>query len=156
MSDSIFDGINNAKVTNTGNWVRPGRYKAEINGVRMTKKFNGDQFVAIEMVITEVFDDGGDGQDGKALKGHKVGEEVTHLLKCSQPSFLGNFKQFASAALGCNPDEVGKAEANRITSDEQPMAGIDILLNAQTITTKAGNPFTKVTYATADTADDSQ
>jgi hypothetical protein len=143
MSGSIFDGIENAKVSNDGNWVRPGKYTATIVGVKMVKKFNGDQFVAIELKIASVLDD----ENGT---GHKVGEDVTHLLKVANPSFLGNFKQFASTALGCEAEDLGKAEADRITSDEQPLAGIEIALTARQIKTQKGNPFTKVMYSDAD------
>jgi len=140
---SIFDGIEDAKVSNEGNWVRPGKYTASVVAVKLVKKFNGDQFLAIELKIATVADDA----DGV---GHKVDEDVTHLMKVSNPSFLGNFKQFASTALGCEADDLGKAEADRVTSDEQPLAGIEIGLTARQIVTQKGNPFTKVMYFDVD------
>lgn len=135
----IFDGIDDARVSGDGNWVRPGHYFARINGVKLTKKFTGEHFLAVEMQIVQALDD----DEGT---GHRVGEDVTHLMKASSPSFLGNVKQFVSATLGCSPDEVGKAEADRVTSDEQPLAGIVVEFVGREITTKAGRPFTKVTY----------
>lgn len=140
---SIFDKIGDAKVSQDGNWVRPGKYTARIDGVKLVKKFNGEQFVAIEMHVLSVLED----EDGS---GHKVGEDITHLLKVQNPSFLGNFKQFASTALECNPDDLGKAEADRVTSDEQPLAGIEIAFNARQVPTKAGGQFTKVMYSNVD------
>lgn len=140
---SIFDKIGEAKVSQEGNWVRPGKYTATIVAVKMVKKFNGDQFVAIEMKIVSVLDDA----DGA---GHKAGEDVTHLLKASNPSFLGNFKQFASTALGCDADDLGKPEADKITSDVQPLAGIEIGFNARQKPTKAGKVFTLVMYYDVD------
>lgn len=135
----IFDGIDDAKPSASGNYIRPGHYFARIDGVRLVKKFTGEDFLAIEMNVVQVLDD----EDGT---GHRVGEDITHLLKSTQPSFLGNVKQFICATLGCSPDEVGKAEADRVTSDEQPLAGIVIEFVARTTTTRAGKPFTKVTY----------
>jgi hypothetical protein len=140
---SIFDKIGEAKVSQEGNWVRPGKYTATIAGVKMVKKFNGDQFVAIEMKIVSVLDDA----DGS---GHKAGEDVTHLLKVANPSFLGNFKQFASIALGCDADDVGPAESDRITSDEQPLSGIEVGFNARQKPTQKGGVFTLVMYSDAD------
>jgi len=140
---SIFDKIGDAKVGQEGNWVRPGKYTAKIHGVKLVKKFNGDQFVAVEMTVLTVADDEGG-------TGHKVDEEITHLMKVGNPSFLGNFKQFASEALGCSPDDLGKAEADRITSDEQPLAGIEIGFRARQKPTKAGGQFTLVMYANLD------
>lgn len=144
---SIFDKIGDAKIGQEGNWVRPGKYTARIHAVKLVKKFNGDNFVAVEMTVLTVVDD-----DGGA--GHKVDEEITHLMKVSNPSFLGNFKQFASEALGCSPDDLGKAEADRITSDEQPLAGIEIAFRARQKPTKAGGQFTLVMYSDLSAGDE--
>ena len=140
---SIFDKIGDAKVGQDGNWVRPGKYTATIHAVKLVKKFNGEEFVAIEMVIASVLDN----DDGK---GHKVEEEITHLMKVQNPNFLGSFKQFASVALGCDADDLGKPEADKITSDEQPLAGIEIAFKARQVPTKKGGQFTKVMYSDAD------
>lgn len=136
----IFDKIEGATVTGDGNWVRPGRYTAEINAVKLSKKHTGEEFVAIEMTIVSVLDD----DEGK---GHKVGEDIVSLMNASKMSFLGNFKQFISASLGVSPDDVTKAEALRVTSDAQPMAGIVVEFSARIIITRAGDPFTKVMFA---------
>ena len=143
---SIFDKIGDAKVGQEGNWVRPGKYTAKIMAVKLVKKFNGDQFVAVEMKVLTVIDN----DDGK---GHKADEDITHLMKVNNPSFLGSFKQFASAALGCDPDDLGKAEADRVTSDEQPLAGIEIAFRARQKPTKKGGEFTLVMYSDTDATD---
>lgn len=139
MSDGIFDGIGNAKPSGDGNWFRPGHYYSEIQAVKLATKFNGEKFLAIEQKIVKVLDN----DEGR---GHKVGEECTHLLKVANPSFLGNVKAFIAAALGCSPDEVGKAEADRVTSDEQPLAGIVVEVVARVKPKRNGDPFTLVTY----------
>ena len=136
---SPFDEIENAPVSGTGNWVRPGRYEAEIVAVKLTQKYTKEQFLAIEMVIRNVLDN----DDGA---GHKVGEDVTHLMKVANASFLGNVKQFISTTLACDPGDVDQAAADKVTSADQPMAGLTIAFNARQIKTQAGNPFTKVTY----------
>ncbi len=135
----IFDNIEQAAVGGDGNWVRPGRYTAEIMAVKLTKKFTGEEFVAIEMTVISV-------EDNDEGKGHKVGEAITQLMKVNNASFLGNFKQFISSTLGVSPDDVTKVEAQRATSDEQPLAGIVVSFNARTIKTKANTDFTKVTF----------
>jgi hypothetical protein len=140
---SIFDKIEDAKVGQEGNWIRPGRYTARVDGVKMVVKHTGEEFVAIEMTILSVIDD----ENGT---GHKAEEEITHLMKVQNPSFLGSFKQFASVALGCEPDDLGKAEADKITSDEQPLAGIEIAFRARQKPTKKGGQFTLVMYSDVD------
>ena len=137
---SIFDKIGDASVSQGGNWIRPGKYTARVDGVKLVKKHTGEEFVAIEMNILTVIDN----DDGK---GHTVDEDITHLLKVQNPSFLGNFKQFASEALGCEADELDKAAADKITSDEQPLAGIDIGFRARQKPTKKGGQFTLVMYS---------
>jgi hypothetical protein len=137
---NIFENIGNAKVSQgDGNYVRPGHYYARLNAVKLTQKFTGEQFLAVEMTVVSVLDD----DEGR---GHKVGEDTTHLMKAASPSFLGNVKAFIAATLGCSPDEVDQNSADRVTSDEQPLAGIVVELVGRQITTKAGKPFTKVTY----------
>ena len=140
---SIFDKIGSAKMGQAGNWVRPGRYTARVDAVKLVKKFNGEEFVAIEMTILTVLDD----ENGT---GHKAEEEITHLMKVQNPSFLGSFKQFASTALGCDPDDLDKPAADKITSDEQPLAGIPIAFLARQKPTKAGGQFTLVMYSDVD------
>ena len=144
---SIFDKIGSAKMGQAGNWVRPGRYTASVDAVKLVKKFNGDEFVAIELTILTVIDD----ENGT---GHKVEEEVTHLMKVRNPSFLGSFKQFASVALGCEADDLDQAAADKITSDEQPLAGIEIAFLARQKPTKKGGQFTLVMYSDPDADDD--
>lgn len=136
---SIFDGIEKARSSEyDGNYVRPGVYAAEIVGVKETQNHAKVKFVAIEMKITSVIR----AEDG----GHKEGEDITHLLKVAVPNFLGNFKQFVSVALEVEPDDVSEQDALRVLSDEQPLSGYTIAFKARNTTTRAGDPFTKVTY----------
>ena len=112
-NSSIFDDIGSAKASNDSNYVRAGTYEAELGKVELTKNHAKVEFLAIEMTVTKVIDD----DDGK---GHKEGEDITHLMKVQNTSFLGNFKQFAASALSCDADQVGKKEADRITGDVVP------------------------------------
>jgi hypothetical protein len=131
----VFDEIGGAKASTDSNPVRPGDFDAVIVECKMVKKFNGDVMMLVNMTVTFV-------REGDL----KVGEDVTHFLKVNQPSFLGNVKQFVSATLGCSPDDVGKAEAERVVSEENPLAGKEVRVTARKITTRTGNPFTKVFY----------
>ena len=139
MSNSPFDNIENAKATEGGNWVRPGRYQVELGTVKMTKSRKKEEFLTIESTVTEVIDNA----DGV---GHRKGEEIVHMLKVSLDSFLGNAKQFVAASLGCHPDDVGSAEADTVVSERQPLEGRVVEFVAENITTAAGHPFTKVIY----------
>lgn len=135
----IFDKIGDAKMSGEGNYVRDGDYEAELVSVKLVESARSGQLLAIESRITKVLDD----NNGA---GHKVGEDVVQFMKVTSPSFLGNVKQFISSSLGCSPDDVGKNEADKVTSDEQPLAGLVVRFTARTIKTQAGKDFTKVTY----------
>lgn len=136
---SPFDNIEAAKATEGGNWVRPGRYQAELGAVKMVTNRSKAELMAIESKIVAVLDNAGGA-------GHRVNEEIVHFLKVSLDSFLGNAKQFISAALTCHPDDVGASQADTVVSDEQPLAGIIVEFTAVNIKTKAGGDFTKVMY----------
>lgn len=136
---SPFANIENAKSTEGGNWVSPGRYQAELGAVKMVKNRSKKELLAIESTITKVIDNANGA-------GHRVGEEIVHFLKVELDSFLGNAKQFISAALTCHPDNVGSDQADFVVSDEQPLAGIVVEFTAINIKTKANNDFTKVMY----------
>ena len=147
--DDAFDGIENAKTGFDSNFLREGRYRTVITAAKMTKKFNGDQFFAIEQKVTDVLEADGNNP-------HKVGEEVVHLIKRSMPGFLGMVKQFCAAALGCDEDEITKDRVARIISDEQPLAGMPVEWRGRQVQTKAGKDFTKVTYFTVDDESESE
>lgn len=139
---SPFDKIENAKATEGGNWVRPGRYQAELGAIKMVTNRKNQDLMAIESTITAVIDNAGG-------VGHRVGEEIVHFLKVELDSFLGNAKQFISAALGVHADAIGAEQADTVVSDEQPLAGIIVEFTATTIKTKAGTDWTKVMYVGA-------
>lgn len=143
----VFDGIENASAGYDSNYIRNGRYWARIGTVKVTQNFRREQFLAIELTVVHVLDD----DEGR---GHKAGEDIVHLIKAQSDMFLGNVKQFVSSALGCGPDAVDKNAAEKIVSDEQPLAGIVLNVSGREITTKQGKPFTKVTYGAEVTAEE--
>lgn len=135
----IFDKIKEASVSRDGNFPRIGTYWARIGAVKVTQKFTGEQFVAIEMSVVRSL-------DSSVENPHKPGEDITHLLKVAQEMFLPNMKQFIAASLGCSPDEVGPKEAEHVTSDEQPMAGLVVEFAARNTKTRKNTDFTKIVY----------
>jgi len=131
----VFDKIGDAKSSQDSNPVRPGEFHGRIDEVKLVEKFDGTKLCLINMTVMAV-------QNGD----HHEGEEVTHFMRTDSLSFLGNFKQFVSSTLACDPDQVGTAEAERVTSDEQPLAGKIVRVKARIIQTRKGNDFTKVHY----------
>lgn len=131
-----FDKIGSAKATQDSNPVRPGKIHARITECKLITKWNKDVMMLVNMVVLKVID--GD---------HREGEEITHFMLEKHPSFLGNVKAMVANTLGCSPDQVGEAEAERIVSEENPLAGYEIVVKARVIKTRANNDFTLVHYA---------
>ena len=131
----VFDKIGDAKSSQDSNFIRPGDFDAKITECKVREKFNGDKMMLVNMTVTAV-------REGD----HRVGEEITHFLKQSQAPFLANVKQFISSTLQCDPDDVGAAEAERVTGEENPLAGYEVRVKARIKPTQAGNPFTRVFY----------
>lgn len=131
----VFDKIEDAKSSQDSNPVRPGEIWAKITECKLVEKYNKDKLMLINMTVVRVLE--GD---------HRVGEDITHFLKTNSDSFLGNVKQFVASTLGCNPEDVGQPEAERVVSEQNPMAGFIIEVKSRMIKTRAGKDFTKIHY----------
>lgn len=131
----VFDKIGDAKSSEDSNPVRVGEIVAQITECKIITKYTGELMMLINMTVKEVLD--GD---------HRPGEEITHFLKVASPSFLGNVKQFIASTLEVDPDQVSKKDAERVTSDENPLAGMVVRVGARMIKTREGKDFTKVFY----------
>lgn len=138
----MFDGIEDAKASFDSNYERNGHYIMRIDRVKADKSRKGDGFVAFEKTVLHVFDDG----DGERESWHRPGEAVTHMLMEKHDSFLGNLKAAIAGCFGCDPTEVTKAVCTQVVGAEQALAGMIVEMRNRDILTRAGNPFTKVTY----------
>lgn len=138
----MFDGIEGAKASFDAKYQGPGHYLNRIDRVKADKTRAGDEFMAVEMTVMHTFMDG----LGAPEKWHKAGEATSHLMMKKHDSFLGNVKAMVANLLGVHESEVTKADCERISSAEQPMAGMVIELSARDILTKKNQPFTKVSY----------
>jgi len=151
----MFSGIRDAKMSTDSNYARRGHYLAMITKMKADETRAGDDFVAVEMTILHTFEDG----DGKDLQGsddarpedtwHRPGEDMSHLMMAKHDSFLGNLKACIANVLDVEPAEVTEEACIEATDPDgaQPMAGRVVELKNRVITTRAGKPFTKVSYA---------
>lgn len=136
----IFGGIEGAKASFAANYVRPGHYFNRIDRLKVDKTRKGVSFLAIEMTVIAVL-------DNPEAKAQRVGENVTHMLTADKDSFLGNVKAFVANVLSCSADEVTPEHCKALTDETtQPLKGMVVEVVANTITTRAGKPFTRVAY----------
>lgn len=136
---SIFKGLKDAKPSVDGNYERIGKYLERIDRIKVDNSRKGDAFVAVEKTVVRVLDDA-QGQ------GHKVGEQVTHMMMPKHDSFLGNIKGMLASLLEMKPEEIGEEAAEMVCDEKQPLAGMLIECHNHIITTKKGAPFTVIHY----------
>ncbi len=133
----LFDKIKNAKAGFNSVWEGPNHSFQIVDRVKegTTRPPGARPFVAIEKRIIHVF-------DGE----HAQGTEVCHMLMADQDSFDGNFKGFVMGVTGCADEEVTSELCEQIIGKGNPLGGLVIECKAHNIVTRAGNPFTKVSY----------
>ncbi|MCP4897865.1 MAG: hypothetical protein GY906_12910 [bacterium] len=136
---NLFSGIKDAKARLDANYERPGHYVLRIDALKIGRTRKGDDFMAVEKTVLHVLDD----DEGK---GHKVTENVTHMMMAKHDSFLGNVKAMFAKLLDCATDDVDSDACMAVCGDDQPMSGMIIECKNRNITTKAGNPFTVINY----------
>jgi len=139
LLNTMFTGIRDAKAQMDANYMRPGIYWSRIDRVRVDISRKQEAFVAIEQTVIHILDD-------DDAKGHKKGENVTHMLMPKHDLFLSNMKGFIAGALSMNVDDITETEAMSCCGVEQPLTGTVIECRNRQIQTKAGNPFTVIKY----------
>jgi hypothetical protein len=139
MSNSIFAGISDAKARTDANYERPGNYIELIRRVKADRSRKGEDFVAIEKTVLAVLDD----DEGR---GHRVGDEVTHMLMAKHDSFLGNIKAMISAVFNVPTDQVSESDAVEVCADNQPMSGAVVECANRNQVTRRGTDFTIINY----------
>ena len=147
----IFDGIEKKKAShNGGNFVKSGHYFSVLDRVKSGESSRGKgAFVAIEQRVLAALPDGDIPVDENfkllsAEAWHRPGENITHLMMDKHESFLGNFKAFAANIGGVAEEEITDKRCQEIT--EGLFDGLFIEFKARTTKTRAGKPFTVISY----------
>lgn len=135
----LFRGITGTKPNIRGNYERVGHYLEKIVKIKAGRKFNNEEFLAVEKQVVHVLNDA-EGQ------GHRVGEEVTHMMLPRFPSFKGNVVAMVAGIMGCDPDAVTDELFEHICSDAQPLSGWTIECFNRMTNTRANKPFTDISY----------
>lgn len=118
---SMFSGIRDARSASDVNYARAGTYLCRIDRCKTGVTRKRIEFTAIEMTIIHVYDDA----EGK---GHRLGETVTAYYGSDNDYFLSEIKGFIAALLDANEDEIDEDDCFEMVSDEQPFAGMTIVM----------------------------
>jgi len=134
----LFAGINEAKVGQGGVYFLEGIYRVEVlKCFTMTSRKREDLFIVEAKVVESDNDD------------RKPGMRCSWIVNMKHDAALGNIKGFIAAMNGIHPsdeeqvdEEVTEEAVEYTVSDDNPLAGMLVDLEAVAITTRAGNPFT--------------
>lgn len=141
----IFDNIENVEAAGgTSVYFADGTYKFKVSKFTqgVSKRGKGP-FCAIEGEIIEVKT----GFEGS----NKVGQIVSQVIMLNAGDIaLKDVKAFVAAAAKRPASDVTAAICEKASADAGTLlAGAEVTATATTITTKAGNPFTKVSWSMA-------
>lgn len=131
----LFTGIEQAKVSEGGNYLKPGNFLLEILGIKTGKTRGGRAFFVVECKVLE----------SDNLQ-QPAGITVSWMVMLDQDMALPNIKKFAAAVTGSAIDEIDEAGIEYLVSDKQPLKGKKVGAQATNIKTKRDTDFTKVEW----------
>lgn len=144
----LFKGMGKVKSSQDANYIKPGNYLVRLDRFKADKGRTG-ALVAIEMTCLAHV-----GKPAVGVETCAPLESMTHLIPNfgkGVDMFLPNVKAFIENILGVPPEEMtddDKMEgyALLLADDTQPLRGVVAHVEARQITTRAGTPFTKVSW----------
>lgn len=139
LASQMFGGIQAAKASMDSNYEKAGQYLERIDAVRVDISRKQESFVAIEKTVIYVIDNA----DGR---GHRVGEQVTHMLMQKHDPFLPNMKAFIAAACSMASEQITEANAMEVCGPSQPLTGTVVEVSNRQIQTRNNQPFTAINY----------
>jgi hypothetical protein len=145
----LFAGVENAQVIRRGNYLNAGDYIARLCSAEFKKGRSKNQVIIEVEILTSSYDANDPQKNGCNQEGSRGTIFIQH-----NDSFTSNIKEIVLAV--CGFDEQGKArdvtdmvtqeECDALISAAQPYAGALVYLEARQITTKGGNPFTRISW----------
>lgn len=146
VDKSMFSGVSSAKRGFDANYLREGHLLCLIDRVKVDKNRKQEPFVAVEQTVLHVFAD--------HPSAHRVGENVTDMMKQASDYFLGDMNAFVGNVAGIPANQVTDQHCVDVTDPmRQIFKGLVVEIKCRLKPTKKGptneNPegkFTKVTY----------
>ena len=149
----IFDGLQDAQMPGGGRFFTDGVYLVDVILAKSGESQQGKgAYVAIEAKNVETLVEFPAGRisdiDGSVMPASCVaGETLSNVIMMRTQPAASNIKGFLVAATGLTPDQITSAVAEKaFGGDGKALAGVRLIARAATIKTKAGRPFTKVTW----------
>lgn len=135
---SVFDGIEDAKPNEGGNFVLPGLYPVlYINACKQIKsQDSSDDLCIVELDVID-----------SKVEGREPGTSMSWIVNMKHQPALGNIKLFLSKVMGCELEDITGKVADAAFSANNPLGGRLIRCEAVEIETrKKKQPFTKCVW----------
>jgi hypothetical protein len=131
----MFSGIQSAKESAGGAYLKPGVYRLKVLACKAVKKFNGVNGFAAEFEVLE-----------STCADLLPGSFCSWVAMLNQEPALGNIKAFITAAAACEESQVTEEAMEIIVGPQNPLKGHEVRASAHNILTKKGGDFTKVKW----------
>ena len=133
----IFSGIEEAKSTEGGNYLKPGVFDVEIVRLTTGKTRKGIPFFAADLRLL-----------GTNNAEHRVGEICNFFVGLDKEPSLGNIKAFAVACLSSegqiDPESITeKVMEGLVDKGGEAVVGTRLKVQVTLVPTKAGGTFSK-------------
>lgn len=139
----LFAGVKNAPKRIDSNYEKPGTYWERIDACKTGTSRKGDEFAVLEKTVIRVIDDA----EGE---GHRVGENISHMMMKKHDSFLSNIKTLISDIYEISEEDVNEELCEQVFPEkddqESIFAGLIVECSNRNIVTKKNNDFTAVKY----------
>lgn len=133
----LFSGIENAKSTEGGNYLRPGIYDVEVVRLSVGQTRKGVNFFAADLRIL-----------GSNNTDHRVGEVANWFVGFDKDAALGNVKSFAVSALSSegaiDPATITEPVMNALVDKGgEAIVGTKLKVQVSLVDTKGGGKYSK-------------
>lgn len=137
----LFENIENASISEGGNWLQEGDFLLEVNKVISKKRSKpgkmGYSYI-VELTVLE----------SNNTKNRK-GSLASYVTTSDKPMFLGNVKAFVAATCAVDVSEVDQEAAEATCHEKNPLKGKRVRAQAFNTTLQNGSPFTKIKWSPA-------
>lgn len=128
-----FDGLKDASRGYTSNSVKDGIYAVRIDSSDFFETQNGESWKNSLTVLSIIE---GSQRLSENQQDHRVGESVNTFFTCKagkqgKEIFQRNLKAYMAGVLGCADDEIGQAEAEKASGEENVLGGLVTILTVR-------------------------
>lgn len=139
---SLFEGAGKSTGKKNANYIRPGHFLMRINQCKTDENRKKEPFAAVEGTVICILDSDTE---------HRLGEDVTFLIKKASDYFEDEMVSFLGAATGMDvkseTDENKEQALAAIFESDNPLSGTVLEVFAKNIVLKeSGRDFTQITW----------